>query len=539
MKRVAVVLHGRTAPAWYARVLDELARAGSVEPVAVLRSGGRGRHLLVLARFVLPNLLRLRAGFPLKTWLKFRLKRLLRRPYDVDPWAPHSLRPSLRELPVLRLGSRGDRLVFSEQARRRLRELKVDLVVQDAPWRWRDEDLKLLGDGVVSPSSENPPPPVLRQRFAGAVETLRGEATVTNRLRLQTAAGERELLATQMRMKGNLFHTSQYVPWKLYFLLRHWLRAGMSLEGEVVGDPGEALSARRLREEIRARGRRLADAARRGPRPFQQPWNVALTRAPIPLTGEHHVPDRVDLPMPAGEWWADPFLWRRGGVTALFVEAYDVETRRGYLAAGVVGDDLTVREMRPVLREPFHLSYPCLFEHGCELYMMPEAFEARKLLLYRCVSFPHEWVRDRVLMENVTAIDPTMYRDGERWWLFFTLMEGGATPDDELFLFSAPSPFGPWVPHPMNPVAIGFAHARMAGNLFVRDGRLYRPAQDCRAAYGSALAIQRVETLNPREYRETPVARLLPEEEKKENGLHTLNRFFTLTALDFRRRVEL
>jgi hypothetical protein len=80
--------------------------------------------------------------------------------------------------------------------------------------------------------------------------------------------------------------------------------------------------------------------------------------------------------------------------------------------------------------------------------------------------------------------------------------------------------------------------ARPAGPLFIMDGALYRPAQDCSVTYGGAVVINRVERLTPEEFVERPVRRLAPATQGPyPHGLHTLSGAGNVTLVDGKRHV--
>ena len=62
----------------------------------------------------------------------------------------------------------------------------------------------------------------------------------------------------------------------------------------------------------------------------------------------------------------------------------------------------------------------------------------------------------------------------------------------------------------MNPVVSDVRSARPAGRIFLRDGHLIRPAQDCSRAYGWRLVFNRIEVLSPTDYRESPISAIEP-----------------------------
>ena len=191
-----------------------------------------------------------------------------------------------------------------------------------------------------------------------------------------------------------------------------------------------------------------------------------------------------------------------------------------------------------VLEADHHLSYPFVFEHDGQLWMLPESAKNRSVELYRCVDFPLVWKRERILIDGLRLVDATLYRGTDRWWMFANSAAGESRMfDDELHLFHAERLTGDWQPHPKNPVKSDARSSRPAGRLFARDGVLYRPAQVCVPRYGAGLAIQRVLKLTPQDYAERQVERLLADPAAGLFGLHTMNRAGDLTVVDaFARR---
>ena len=162
--------------------------------------------------------------------------------------------------------------------------------------------------------------------------------------------------------------------------------------------------------------------------------------------------------------------------------------------------------------------------------MIPETSGQRTLELYHCVSFPHRWELEKVLMTDVNAVDATLAEMEGRWWLFvnMAMVEGNLKNWDELYLFYADSPFGPWKPHARNPVKSDGP----AGRVFFQDGHFYRPAQDCSRRYGYAISINRILCINPTEYEEKEVSKILPHWRRNLVANHTLNYMEGLTVID-------
>lgn len=262
-------------------------------------------------------------------------------------------------------------------------------------------------------------------------------------------------------------------------------------------------------------------------------WIVALT----PTIEGRPLPDPARTPLvhlepPAGRSWADPFLVRFEGQTLLFVEEWLNRERRGRIALVRLDEALRPSEPETVLAVEGHLSYPQVFAWQDAWYLLPEQAARGGLELYRAKSFPTTWAYDRTLIADPPLADATIAEIDGRWWLFAAAKAPGGTAADELLLFSADQPLGPWRPHPRNPVLSDIRTARPAGPLIRRDGRWYRPAQDGSVDYGWALNLNRIDRLDDDGYRETRVARLQPTWDKGVIGTHTVSEVDGLTAID-------
>jgi hypothetical protein len=236
--------------------------------------------------------------------------------------------------------------------------------------------------------------------------------------------------------------------------------------------------------------------------------------------------------------WADPFVVEKSGRYYIFFEELPYAAGKAHIAMVELDRAGRVSAPQRVLEADYHLSYPYVFEHDGQLWMLPESARNRRVELYRCVDFPLQWKRERVLLDDVRLVDATLHRAGERWWMFANSAASGSRMfDDELHIFHAERLSGEWRPHPRNPVKSDARSARPAGALFTRNGVLYRPAQVCVPRYGAGLAIHRVLKLTPEDYAERLVERMLPPPGSGLYGLHTMNRAGDLLVVDaFARR---
>jgi hypothetical protein len=263
---------------------------------------------------------------------------------------------------------------------------------------------------------------------------------------------------------------------------------------------------------------------------FEQ-WFVAIRKRSPDFSFDDTVGYHIVRP-PKDRFYADPFLFKRDGKNYLFLEDYRYSEARAIISCAEVGPQGALSEPVEVLRRPYHLSYPFLFECDGHIYMIPETRQNRTVELYRADSFPARWSLAAVLLEDVGAVDATIHQSDGKFWMFVGLSNDRYSSCDELGLFYAESLFGPWKPHRSNPIVSDVRRARPAGALFYQDGKLIRPSQDCSKAYGYALCFSEVTVLNEREYGEIPVGRINPEWTSNNLGTHTYSRSDDFEIID-------
>ena len=260
-------------------------------------------------------------------------------------------------------------------------------------------------------------------------------------------------------------------------------------------------------------------------------WFLAIRQR----TSAHSFDDptgyKLMLP-PNDRFYADPFLFEKDGRTYLFLEDLRYSEGRALISCCELNPDGTHGPIVEVLRRPYHLSYPFLFEQDGQIYMIPETKGNRTVELYRATNFPNEWTLESVLLDNIYAVDATIHQSDGKYWMFVGISNGRYSNCDELGIYFADALKGPWTPHAANPVISDVRRARPAGALFRDQGRLIRPSQDCAKAYGYAIVFSEVITLNETEYDERPIARLDPNWVKGNLGTHTYTRTGQFEVID-------
>jgi hypothetical protein len=231
-----------------------------------------------------------------------------------------------------------------------------------------------------------------------------------------------------------------------------------------------------------------------------------------------------------GGYFADPFLIHRDGHLWLFCEELSYLEGKGALSCMEVLPDGQLTEPVRVLTRPYHISYPAVFESDGDVFMIPETVQSGKVELYHAVSFPHSWVKVRDLL-SIRAADCTPFFHEGRHWLFVPAIDP-AEASTQLLLFHAIRPDGEWTLHPSSPISLDVRHARCAGAIVFRDGKLFRPSQDCAPYYGHQLNIHQITHLDPDHYQERLVHALSPETWPGMRGVHTYATYGDIEVID-------
>jgi hypothetical protein len=261
-------------------------------------------------------------------------------------------------------------------------------------------------------------------------------------------------------------------------------------------------------------------------------WRVALRVGKNPLRLDD--PDMRGfrwIESPRGHYYADPFLFERGREVWLFFEDYSYVKKTGMIGCAEIQPDGLISASRTALAPAHHLSYPFVFQHQGEIYMIPESGSNKTVELYRADRFPDSWCLEKVLFKGAIAVDTTLWIEDGIFWFFVTLVDPPeAAP--QLFLFYTESLIGEWKYHPSNPICPDVRFARGAGRIFRENGRLIRPSQDHSRGYGCACNFRHVVELTETSYREISLGSIEPTWEKGLTGTHTYNRCGTFEVID-------
>ncbi len=248
----------------------------------------------------------------------------------------------------------------------------------------------------------------------------------------------------------------------------------------------------------------------------QNLWTIGIYTGPSPF--ELSAPSHVKNPVLTGadvtdmkdlnvDTVAHPFMLAVGSRYYVFFTAKDLKADKGGIGLAESRDGLEWRFRRTVIREPFVLSHPCVFQWRDDYYLVPEAHTETSVRLYRATSFPDQWNYEGDLIKGDHFISPTLTRYQDMWWLFASAPGNGT-----LRLFQARDLKGPWTEHPRSPIVKDdLRTARTGGRPFVIDGVLYRLGMDCYPTYGSQVRAFQITDIGPSTYvekmMETPLVK--------------------------------
>lgn len=203
---------------------------------------------------------------------------------------------------------------------------------------------------------------------------------------------------------------------------------------------------------------------------------------------------------------ADPFMIQQGGIWHMFFEVLNKANKLGEIGHAVSADGIKWEYTKIVLREPFHLSYPYLFEWQNEVYMLPECWRGGGIRLYKASRFPDQWTYIGTLLQGGRFADSSIFRHNDSWWLLTET--GDKVQSPVLRLFTSNELLGPWREHPMSPVIDSDPHiARPCGRVIKVGNNLARFAQDVYPVYGTQVYAFEIQELTSNSYKERQVSK--------------------------------
>lgn len=197
-------------------------------------------------------------------------------------------------------------------------------------------------------------------------------------------------------------------------------------------------------------------------------------RAAFRKKGGHALLDDEAVPFRAIKnnlryWVADPFVFERDGETYIFAELFDYLRRRGVIGYSKLKANGSFSSWKEIIVEPYHMSYPQIFEHDGEIYIVPETGSGHTLDMYRAVDFPDRWEKSANMAKDVELADTTLFKRGGN--IYALACDMGRTKNSELVLYKVGEDMK-LCPTELGCVANDPVTARAAGEMFEYGGKL-------------------------------------------------------------------
>ena len=226
-------------------------------------------------------------------------------------------------------------------------------------------------------------------------------------------------------------------------------------------------------------------------------------------------------------WFADPFILDvTDDYIILLVEEMRYALHKGRIVKLTINrHTMTIEKMDILLEEDTHLSFPNILRDGKDVYVYPENHDCEKLNLYKLEDNALRLEKVQVLV-NAPLTDAVMTDIFGEQQIFSTQMPNPN--GNELYVYSLDKDL---IIYDMQCVHFDDNHARMAGQFFEYEGKIYRPAQDCNTQYGGAVIIDEVEKEGG-QYMFKPIRRLTSKHPRLLQGMHTLNEYKGVVVID-------
>ncbi|WP_053361534.1 hypothetical protein [Bacillus sp. FJAT-27251] len=270
-------------------------------------------------------------------------------------------------------------------------------------------------------------------------------------------------------------------------------------------------------------------------------WNVGIVHRPI-----HHFlnddEERLDI-----EWiverkdmyLADPFVYKIGDKFQIIMEELNHKVVKGFISEATVPQNGSGESAfrQATISTASHMSYPYILEYRGEIYCVPETSERMEVPIYKLNQENGNWQKVKALIKDFPAIDSTIIKYQDLWWLFCTKANSTfQSHNNELYIFYSRNLMGEWKPHALNPVKVDVRSSRPAGTPFIYEERLYRPSQDCSKTYGGRISLNKIKKLTPSEFEEETIKYIEPNKDSLyPDGVHTITSAGDVTVLDGKR----
>ena len=256
----------------------------------------------------------------------------------------------------------------------------------------------------------------------------------------------------------------------------------------------------------------------------EQHWTFGFIEQPLAdiIDGKPYVINYVKG-MPRDRWFADPFIleYDEDRIQVL-VEEFCYKLRRGRIAwLSIDRKSYSLLEYKIILDLPTHLSFPFIQRKDGKIYICPENSASGGWSRYEYNLTTDSLVKVNTIanLPLTDAVSTELF--GEELVFATSLHDPNG---DSLTAYSKDGGLKQRISFPSK-------IARNAGDWFVVDNKVYRPAQDCSNGYGKAVILQEVANKEG-VFTFKEVRRIVSTHPKFTTGCHTFNNYKGLTIVD-------
>lgn len=227
-------------------------------------------------------------------------------------------------------------------------------------------------------------------------------------------------------------------------------------------------------------------------------------------------------------WFADPFILdvTDKEIIVLVEEFYNPIDRGRIARLTIDRQSLDLLKSEPVLTLDTHLSFPVIVRREGKVFIYPENGESGALIMYE-YDIKMNKVKVAKIFSDESLADAVVTNVFGEEFMFCTLLSDCSKDMLHIYRQDASGLF-------KASESISFHGdyiARMAGDFFIVDGKIYRPAQDCNRSYGNGTLIQEVK-YNNGVWQFKEVRRYFSCNSTYKLGIHTLNMYRDLIVVD-------
>ena len=234
---------------------------------------------------------------------------------------------------------------------------------------------------------------------------------------------------------------------------------------------------------------------------------------------------------PKDRWFADPLILDvTDTVIIVLVEEFSYRINRGRLAKLIIGKEtFQLKSMKIVLDLNTHLSFPAILRDGTDIYIYPENSASGSSMLYKYNS-EDDSVSVIKQLSNQPLTDAIITKIDDSSYIFTT--EIPTQNGNKLSIYTALDDMESY--KLIQNITLFDNTARSAGDIFVDNGKIVRPAQNCNGGYGVGLVFQEIIKDSKGDFVHTVLVRRKPI--KNYIGMHTYNQYKGCYVVDLHAR---